>query len=144
MDCLNCLITHGWHLYAPAQAFQADYDKQDDREKERYEKKLMRYLEDLIREMDRKIAKAKDRADKESMPKPVKPEDQARLDELQARIKGACMHHPHMLPWGNFSPILLRHGCCHQPIAHSDGGRMGRSWQIAGQVVCGRPDVLRG
>ena len=42
----------------------------------RFEKRLMRYLEDLIREMDRKIAKAKDRADKESMPKPIKPEDQ--------------------------------------------------------------------
>ena len=48
----------------------------------------MRYLEDLIREMDRKIAKAKDRADKESMPKPIKPEDQVRLDELQGRAKG--------------------------------------------------------
>ena len=69
-------------------AFQADYEKQDDREKERYEKKLMRYLEDLIREMDRKIAKAKDRADKESMPKPIKSEDQVKLDELQGRARG--------------------------------------------------------
>ena len=71
-------------------AFQADYEKQDDREKERYEKKLMRYLEDLIREMDRKIAKAKDRADKESMPKPIKSEDQVKLDELQGRARGKC------------------------------------------------------
>ena len=48
----------------------------------------MRYLEDLIREMDRKIAKAKDRADKESMPKPIKSEDQVKLDELQGRARG--------------------------------------------------------
>ena len=66
----------------------ADYEKQDDREKERFERRLMRYLEDLIREMDRKIAKAKDRADKESMPKAIKQEDQVKLDELQGRAKG--------------------------------------------------------
>jgi RNA-binding protein Luc7-like 2 len=69
--------------------FMADYDKQDDREKERYEKRLMRYLEDLIREMDRKIVKSKDRAEKESQPKPVKPEDQVKLDELHQRAKEA-------------------------------------------------------
>jgi hypothetical protein len=54
----------------------------------RYERKLMRYLEDLIREMDRKIAKARERAEKESAPKPIKPDDQMRLDELQMRAKG--------------------------------------------------------
>lgn len=56
----------------------------------RYEKKLMRYLEDLIREMDRKIAKSKDRAEKENAPKPIKVEDQAKLDELRQRAKGVA------------------------------------------------------
>ena len=49
-------------------------------------------MEDLIREMDRKIAKAKDRADKESMPKAIKAEDQVKLDELQARAKGEILY----------------------------------------------------
>jgi hypothetical protein len=54
----------------------------------RYEKRLLRYLEDLIREMDRKIAKSKDRAEKESAPRPIKADDQLRLDELQQRARG--------------------------------------------------------
>lgn len=38
--------------------------------------------------MDRKIGKCKERAEKESAPKPPKPEDQQRLDDLQLRAKG--------------------------------------------------------
>ena len=38
--------------------------------------------------MDRKVQKAEERADKESAPKPIKPEDQARLDEITQRAKG--------------------------------------------------------
>lgn len=54
----------------------------------RYEKKLMGYLDELIREMDRKIAKARERAEKESAPRPIKADDQLRLDELNQRAKG--------------------------------------------------------
>ncbi|GLC50651.1 hypothetical protein PLESTB_000403500 [Pleodorina starrii] len=66
---------------------QAEYDKQDPREHERYERRLMKVLEDLIREMDRKIAKAKERAEAESSARPLKPDDAARLAEMQAKAK---------------------------------------------------------
>lgn len=54
----------------------------------------MRYLEDLIREMDRKIAKNKERADKESAPRELRAEDQLKLTELKTRAKGVwpCTH----------------------------------------------------
>lgn len=48
----------------------------------------MKVLEDLIREMDRKINKNKDRAAAESAPKPLKAEDQIRLSEMLGRVKG--------------------------------------------------------
>jgi RNA-binding protein Luc7-like 2 len=41
--------------------------------------------------MDRKIQKAKDRAEKESAPRDVKLEDQIRLDEIQAKMKGTLV-----------------------------------------------------
>jgi len=55
----------------------------------RYERKLMRYLEDLIREMDRKIVKNKERAQKESAPRELRGDDQIKLSEVQGRAKGA-------------------------------------------------------
>lgn len=54
----------------------------------RYERKLLKVLEDLIREMDRKIGKNKDRAAAESAPKPIKPEDLIRLSEMLGKVKG--------------------------------------------------------
>ncbi len=54
----------------------------------RYERKLMRYLDDLIREMDRKIAKNKERAEKESAPRELLPADEERLADLKLRAKG--------------------------------------------------------
>ncbi len=48
----------------------------------------MRYLDGLIREMDRKIAKNKDRAEKESAPKELLPADRDRLADLKMRAKG--------------------------------------------------------
>jgi hypothetical protein len=50
----------------------------------------MRYLEELIREMDKKIARNKERAAKESAPRDLRTEDQARLNDLNARAKGGC------------------------------------------------------
>ena len=60
----------------------------------RYEVRLLRYLEELIRQMDRKIATNKERAEKESMPRAIRAEDQVRLSELQARAKGGCQDDP--------------------------------------------------
>lgn len=51
----------------------------------------MRYLDNLIRNMDSKINRAKERAEKESAPKIPKPDEQMRLDELNARAKGVCV-----------------------------------------------------
>lgn len=48
----------------------------------------MKVLEELIRDLDRKIARAKERAEAESTSKPLKPDDAARLAEMQARAKG--------------------------------------------------------
>jgi hypothetical protein len=53
-----------------------------------YERDLVRYLEGLIRDMDQKIKKNKERAEAESRPKVLKLEDQKRLDELKARQAG--------------------------------------------------------
>jgi hypothetical protein len=53
-----------------------------------FEEALFRLLERSIRDMDRKIDKAKERAAAESRPKVLRPEDQRRLDDIQARIKG--------------------------------------------------------
>lgn len=109
---------------SPAQGIKEDYDKQDDREKERYEKKLMRYLEDLIREMDRKIAKSKDRAEKESAPKMIRADDQAKLDELNQRAKGGAQHAEHacmppFLPPACMPPPVSAYPCpCHAAEAH--------------------------
>ncbi|PNW73163.1 hypothetical protein CHLRE_14g621300v5 [Chlamydomonas reinhardtii] len=69
------------------ETLQGEYNKQDPREHERYERRLMKVMEDLIREMDRKIAKAKDRAEAESSARPLKPEDAARLADMQAKAK---------------------------------------------------------
>ncbi|KAG1656014.1 hypothetical protein FOA52_005642 [Chlamydomonas sp. UWO 241] len=80
---------HADHIDWPS--IKEEYDKQDDREKEKYERRLMSYLEGLIRTMDMKIARSKERADRESAPKTPRPEEQARLDELNARAKAALM-----------------------------------------------------
>lgn len=53
----------------------------------RYELKLKKYLEDLIREMDRKIAKNKERAEKESAPRPLLPAEQDKLADFKQRAK---------------------------------------------------------
>ena len=53
-----------------------------------YERDLLRLLEQHIRDMDRKIAKAKERAEKESAPRELKSDDKERLAEIQLKIKG--------------------------------------------------------
>ena len=54
----------------------------------RYDDELFKLLDRLIKDMDRKIEKAKERAEAESRPKVLRPEDQKRLDDIQERIKG--------------------------------------------------------
>jgi hypothetical protein len=55
-----------------------------------YERALLRLLSRLVADMDRKIEKAQERARLESMPKPLKPEQQAEVDALRAQAKGGC------------------------------------------------------
>lgn len=70
-------------------ALKADYDALAEREKERYGygRNLLRLLQRLVGDMDRKIEKAQERARLESMPKPLKPEQQAEVDGLRAQAK---------------------------------------------------------
>lgn len=53
-----------------------------------YEKELIGVLEGLVRDMDRKIERQKERAEKESAPKPLTDANRAQLDEMLARQKG--------------------------------------------------------
>ncbi|KAL4423377.1 hypothetical protein ABPG77_004308 [Micractinium sp. CCAP 211/92] len=71
------------------EAIQGEYDALPEREKERYgyERALLRLLQRLVSDMDRKVQKAQERARLESMPKPLKPEQQAEVDDLRAQAK---------------------------------------------------------
>lgn len=54
----------------------------------RYEKDLFRFLNTLVTDMDRKIARSKERAEKESQPRELKPEEQLQLNDIQQKVKG--------------------------------------------------------
>lgn len=71
---------------------QAQWDQLSERDKERYgyERELLALLETLTRDMDRKIERQRDRADKESAPRPLTASDKARLETLLARQKEAA------------------------------------------------------
>eukprot|EP01025_Chloroclados_australasicus_P034897 TRINITY_DN35627_c0_g1_i2.p1 TRINITY_DN35627_c0_g1~~TRINITY_DN35627_c0_g1_i2.p1 ORF type:complete len:380 (-),score=33.79 TRINITY_DN35627_c0_g1_i2:74-1051(-) len=70
---------------------QKDWEKLEEKEKQRYgyERDLFRLLESLVREMDRKIAKAQERAALDNIPKELSTEDQARLDDIKNKEKEA-------------------------------------------------------
>lgn len=76
-----------------------------------YERELIAVLDGLVRDMDRKIERQKERASKESQPKPLTDADRAKLDDMLARQKGAQ-------PSGCCSRMCgalfnsLRHGLC--------------------------------
>ena len=53
-----------------------------------YERELLTLLEQLVRDMDRKIERAKERAEKEKGARPLMPDDKIRLDALKKRQKG--------------------------------------------------------
>ena len=55
-----------------------------------YEAELLELLEQLVRDMDRKIERQKERAAKDNAPRIPSATEQAGLDALQAREKGAC------------------------------------------------------
>lgn len=79
---------HDDHIEFPR--LKKEYDALDEAEKDRlgYERKLYHLLIDLVSEMDKRIARAKERVDKENQPRPIKPSDQERLDILKAQEKG--------------------------------------------------------
>ena len=54
-----------------------------------YEAELLELLEQLVRDMDRKIERQKERAAKDNAPRIPSATEQAGLDALQAREKGA-------------------------------------------------------
>ncbi len=54
-----------------------------------YEAELLELLEQLVRDMDRKIERQKERAAKDNAPRIPSATEQAQLDALQAREKGA-------------------------------------------------------
>eukprot|EP00210_Caulerpa_lentillifera_P004300 g4103.t1 len=62
-----------------------------DKQKSKYsnERELFRYLDGLVKEMDRKIARSKERAEKESAPRELKPEDRVQLEGIQTKLKEA-------------------------------------------------------
>jgi hypothetical protein len=53
-----------------------------------YERELVRYMSILIRDMDRKIEKNRERAAAESAPRLLKADEQRRLDDIQGRMRG--------------------------------------------------------
>lgn len=54
-----------------------------------YERELLALLEQLVRDMDRKIERAKERAEKEKGARPLMPDDKLRLEGLKKRQKGS-------------------------------------------------------
>lgn len=58
-----------------------------------YERELLTLLEQLVRDMDRKIERAKERAEKEKGARPLMPDDKLRLEGLKKRQKGRCWVH---------------------------------------------------
>ena len=55
-----------------------------------YPKELFLLLEKLTRDMDKKIERQKERAEKESEPRVLTPDDQRRLDEILVSLPGHC------------------------------------------------------
>lgn len=53
-----------------------------------YEKRLLELVEQLVKDMDRKIERQKERADKESLPRLLTIADKAKLDDLLVRQRG--------------------------------------------------------
>lgn len=83
------MTVHEDHIDFPR--LKQDYDALEPSERDRlgYERKLYHLLIDLVSEMDKRIARAKERVDKENQPRPIKPADQERLDALKAQEKGS-------------------------------------------------------
>eukprot|EP00882_Tetradesmus_deserticola_P004231 GHRQ01004468.1.p1 GENE.GHRQ01004468.1~~GHRQ01004468.1.p1 ORF type:complete len:233 (+),score=91.28 GHRQ01004468.1:236-934(+) len=85
-DLGSCGFTiHDDHLEWPNVKEQWDKLPQRDKDRHTYERDLIRYMEQLIRDMDAKIRKNKERAEAESRPKVLKVDDQRRVDEIKMR-----------------------------------------------------------
>lgn len=75
-----------------------------------YEHDLIRYLRQLIDDMDRKIKKAKERAAAESAPKELRADDKKRLEEIEIRIKGRLVVHC-KLAWPAWAKLAVKLMC---------------------------------
>ena len=64
-----------------------------------YQKELFLLLEKLTRDMDKKIERQKERAEKESEPRALTPDDQRRLDEILVSI----LIQNGLQVWGNWA-----------------------------------------
>lgn len=70
-----------------------DYDALDGGVRDRlgYERALVELLEQLVRDMDRKIQRARERVESENKPRLIKSADQAKLDAIKEQEKGALL-----------------------------------------------------
>lgn len=96
---------HKDHIEWPS--ISGEYEKQDDREKERFDRRLIRVYENMIHEMDRKVSKQEERAERESAPRPIRPDDQIKLDELTRRAKEAMDRSQKLGEEGDVDAALL-------------------------------------
>eukprot|EP00878_Enallax_costatus_P017931 GHUV01018856.1.p1 GENE.GHUV01018856.1~~GHUV01018856.1.p1 ORF type:complete len:371 (+),score=85.32 GHUV01018856.1:301-1413(+) len=106
-DLGSCGFTiHDDHLEWPA--VKETWDKLPQRDKDRYpyQRDLMRYLEQLIRDMDVKIKRNKERAEAESRPKVLKPDDQRRLDDISARQADMVARAAHLGEMGDIDGAM--------------------------------------
>eukprot|EP00873_Tetraselmis_striata_P045870 jgi/Tetstr1/466134/TSEL_010697.t2 len=79
-----------WEVHGD-EGVKAQWDALEEKERCRYpyEHETLAELERLTKEMDRKIQRAKERAEKESQPRPLSAEDKVALDELDTKMKDA-------------------------------------------------------
>jgi CHASE3 domain sensor protein len=80
---------HEDHIEFPRLLEEYNQLSESERDRHGYERKLYNLLSELVTDMDKKIARAKERVEIENQPRAIKPVDQARLDALKLQEKGA-------------------------------------------------------
>ncbi|KAK9828557.1 hypothetical protein WJX72_000748 [[Myrmecia] bisecta] len=88
---------------------KAKWDELTEAEKERYgyDRELLTLLEQLCRDMDRKIERQRERAGKESAPRELTADDKSRLDALKAKQKEALDASERMAEGGDVDGSML-------------------------------------
>ena len=69
-----------------------EYDEAPSSVKAAYSKDLLEVLDELVKEMDRKIARAKERVEQENKPRTIRSADQVKLDALKQQEKGSTLN----------------------------------------------------